>query len=505
MFFNKGEEKLCLVCKRSQVSGFMETEEATVGRKALSINLDASKYGTFAEIGAGQEVARHFFQAGGAAGTVAKTISAYDMKFSDAIYGDAGRYVSRQRLVQMMAHEYELLEQRLSENRGSETYFFAFANTVSALNYQKNNECHGWMGIRFQRHPQSEPHDVILHVRMLDLDNKLQQEAIGILGVNLVFGAFNHSQNPDEFISSLAEDIGIDRIEVDMMEFNGPEFESLDNRILCLKLTDIGLANSIMFDESGHVVQSADKLYKKACLIERGSFRPLTKVNLDMLEKARVQFAAREDVEEVEIEAFMELTLGKLKTEGEVDYEDFISRIEVINACGYGVLVTNYFEYYKLSSYLRRYVRKPIGLVMGLNNLADIFKEDYYSRMEGGILEAFGILFKDNVRIYAYPIEKENFERYGKQVGIGDNVEVEVAEEDLLTIENLLVADNLRNLYKYIRENGFLETIEDCDRRNMKLFSRDVYEQLRTRKEGWQEFLPDCVADMIENQALWKD
>ena len=254
----------------------METEG--YGRtKALSINLDASKYGTFAEIGAGQEVARHFFQAGGAAGTVAKTISAYDMKFSDAIYGDAGRYVSRQRLVQMMAHEYELLEQRLSENRGSETYFFAFANTVSALNYQKNNECHGWMGIRFQRHPQSEPHDVILHVRMLDMDNKLQQEAIGILGVNLVFGAFNHSHNPDEFISSLADDIGIDRIEVDMMEFNGPEFESLDNRILCLKLAEIGLANSIMFDESGHVVQSADKLYKKACLIERGSFRPLTK------------------------------------------------------------------------------------------------------------------------------------------------------------------------------------------------------------------------------------
>jgi hypothetical protein len=482
----------------------MEDKDLTVERKALSINLDSSKYGTFAEIGAGQEVARHFFQAGGAAGTVAKTMSAYDMKFSDAIYGEAGRYVSRKRLVQMMAHEYELLEQRLSENRGSETFFFAFANTVSALNYHKTNECHGWMGIRFQIHPQSAYHDLILHVRMLDRENQLQQEAIGMLGVNLVYGAFHHANDPDKLITSLADGIGTERIEVDMIEFNGPEFESMDNRILCLKLAETGLANAIMFDHSGHIVQPAEKLYKKACLVERGSFHPLTKVNLDMLEKAKAQFSTRKDVEQDNIETFMELTLGNLLTSGDIDYEDFIARIEVINSCGYGVLVSNYFEYYKLSTYLRRHVTKPIGLVMGLNNLADIFKEEYYSSMEGGVLEAFGILFKDNVKIYAYPIEKENFDRYRKQIGVGDNVEVKAEDNGLVTIENLLVAENLRNLYKYVRENGFLETIRDCDRENMQLFSRDVFEQVCERRTGWQESLPECVAEMIEKKGLWK-
>ena len=198
----------------------MNDQDLSVERKALRINLDSEKYGTFAEIGAGQEVARHFFQAGGAAGTVAKTISAYDMKFSDAIYGDAGRYVSRKRLVQMMAHEYELLVERLSKVRGNESTFFAFSNTVSALNYSKSNECHGWMGIRFQTSPKSSYHDIILHVRMLDSDNQLQQEAIGILGVNLVYGAMHFYSRPDDFIDSLTDTLGKDRIEVDMIEFN---------------------------------------------------------------------------------------------------------------------------------------------------------------------------------------------------------------------------------------------------------------------------------------------
>ncbi|MBP52097.1 MAG: nicotinate-nucleotide adenylyltransferase [Opitutae bacterium] len=482
----------------------MSDEQLTVERKALRINLDSSKYGTFAEIGAGQEVARNFFQAGGAAGTVAKTMSAYDMKFSDAIYGEAGRYVSRKRLVQMMGHEYSLLEERLSGLRGKDSNFFAFANTVSALNYHKTNECHGWMGIRFQLEPMGSFHDVILHVRMLDRENRLQQEAVGMLGVNLVYGAFHLNTEPDLFIASLIDGIGEHRIEVDMIEFNGPEFKKFDNRILCLKLTEKGLTQAIMFDQDGHVVQAAENLYKKACLIERGSFRPVTQVNLDMLEKAKIQFCKREDVEEDNVEVFMELTLGNLLHEGDIDHDDFLARIEVINACGYGVLVSNYFEYFKLSSFLRRYIRKPIGMVMGLNNLADIFKENYYEQLEGGILEAFGILFKDNVKIYVYPIEHENFERYRKQVGRGDNVEAKVDKNGLVTIENLMVAQNLRNLYKYIRENGFLETIENCERSNMRLFSRDIFELIQTRSDGWQNSLPVSVAEMIKEKNLWK-
>ena len=392
----------------------MDNEPLSVERKALHINLDPAKYGTFAEIGAGQEVGRNFFQAGGAAGTVAKTISAYDMKFSDSIYGDAGRYVSRQRLVQMLKHEFGLLDERLSETRGNQTTFFAFANTVAALNYSKTNECHGWMGIRLQLEPKGRPHDIILHVRMLDRDNRLQQDAIGRLGVNIVYGAFHLRNEPSKLIASLLDEIGPDRIEVDMIEFNGPDFESFDNRILCLELIRNGLTHAVMFDEEGFVVQAAEKLYKQACLIERGSFRPLTKVNIDMLEKARAQFIEREEVNESRLKVFMELTLGTLKDGGDIDHDDFIARIEVINACGYGVLVTDYFEYYRLSAYLRRLVRDPIGLVMGLNNLADIFKEQYYENLDGGILEAFGVLLKENLKIYGYPIEQETFEIYSK-------------------------------------------------------------------------------------------
>ena len=482
----------------------MEDEPLSVERKALRINLDPAKYGTLAEIGAGQEVGRNFFQAGGAAGTVAKTISAYDMKFSDSIYGEAGRYVSRQRLVQMLQHEFELLDQRLSNARGKESTFFSFANTLAALNYSKTNECHGWMGIRLQLEPLGKPHDIILHVRMLDRDNRLQQDAIGRLGVNIVYGAFHLRDNPAVFISSLLDELGPERIEVDMIEFNGPDFEKFDNRILSLELIRNGLTHAVMFDEDGFVVQAAEKLHKHACLIERGSFRPLTKVNVDMLEKARTQFANREDVNPSNLKVFMELTLGALAGKDEIDHDDFLARIDVINACGYGVLVTNYFEYYRLSAYLRRLVKEPIGLVLGLNNLADIFKEEYYDQLEGGILEAFGILFKDNLRIYGYPIEQNTFEIYSKQMGRGDNVEAVADEDGLITIDNLIVCENLRNLYKYIRENGFLETIENCDRENMKLFSRDVFQKVCKREPGWQDPLPRPVVEMIEAKGLWQ-
>lgn len=481
----------------------MNDDRLTAERKALHINLDASKYGTFAEIGAGQEVARHFFQAGAAAGTVAKSISAYDMQFSDAIYGKAGRYVSRARLIQMLEHEYSLLKERLSESRGKEATFFVFANTVSALNYQADNECHGWMAIRFQTRPHSPPHDVLVHVRMLDRQNRLQQEALGIFGVNLIYGAFHLRDDPDLFIKGLSDDLGRSRIEVDMIEFNGPEFEQFDNRILSLKLVEAGISQAVMFDKSGQVEQPADTLYKKACLVERGSFRPLTKVNLDMLEKAKAQFIVRPDVEEDDVRVFMELTLHNLESEGELDYQDFLARVDVINACGYDVLVSSYFEYYKLSAYLRRYVTKPVGIVIGINNLLDIFKTSYYDSLEGGILEAFGILFKENLKLYAYPIERANLERYKALGQAGDAVEIETDDDSLLTTENLRVDDHVRNLYKYVRENGFLEPILDFDRSSMNLFSRDLITMIRDGKEGWESMVPEPVARIVKDRGLW--
>ena len=252
-------------------------------------------------------------------------------------------------------------------------------------------------------------------------------------------------------------------------------------------------------------MQPSEVLYKKACLIERGSFRPVTKVNLDMLEKAKAQFTVRDDVEEADIETFMELTLRSLIQEGDIDYNDFIARIEVINSCGYSVLVSNYLEYFKLSAYLRRYVKKPIGLVLGLNNLADIFKEDYYANLEGGILEAFGKLFKDNVKIYAYPIELKNFQRYREQMKVGDNFETATDEDGLVTIDNLLVARNLRNLYKYIRENNFLENINNCDRENMNLFSRDVFKLVLSGVTGGKTVYQNAYATLSKKIIYGKN
>ena len=233
----------------------MESSELiTTNRKALAINLDEPKYGTFAEIGAGQEVARHFFQAGGAAGTVAKSLSAYDMKFSDAFYGKSARYVSRERLELMLNREYDLLVQRLEELRGDRSSFFVFADTVAARSFKGTNECHGWMGVRFQTEPKGPPNEVILHVRMLDRENILQQQALGVIGVNLLYGTFYLAKDQDGFVRSLADGLGQGRIEVDMINFAGPLFADVDNRIMSLKLVEHALTNAVLFSPKGEVI-----------------------------------------------------------------------------------------------------------------------------------------------------------------------------------------------------------------------------------------------------------
>src|SRR3954451_10580542 len=255
-------------------------------KKALRINLDAHKYGTFAEIGAGQEVARRFFHVGGAAGTVAKTMSAYDMTFSDAIYGPADRYVSRVRLQTMLDHEYDLLIERLDRKFGAEKTFFVFADTVAARSFKERNESHGWLGVRFQSQARGQPSQIIIHVRLLDKANVEQQEALGVIGVNLLHGAFYFRQ-PEKLISSLQENLPEGRSEVDMIKFSGPLFQHVDNRLMSLQLVSQGLTDAVMFTADGESVQPAEILHKKAIIIERGSFRPVTYATNDMLEGAR--------------------------------------------------------------------------------------------------------------------------------------------------------------------------------------------------------------------------
>jgi hypothetical protein len=454
-------------------------------QKAVQINLDHSKYGTFAEIGAGQEVVRWFFHVGGAAGTIAKSMSAYDMTVSDAIYGATPRYVSRQRLQTMLEYEYTLLVERLAEKRGATTDFFVFADTVAARNYRGTNESHGWIGVRFQTHPQGEPSQIVLHVRMLDKDNPLQQEALGIVGVNLIYGAFFSYAAPEHLMESLLDNLSTERIEIDMIKFSGPEFAGVDHRLMSLQLVQLGLSNAAMFAADGEVLQPSEVLYKKPILVERGSFRPVTYVNLEMLESARDQFTSQPAVrDEPGVVALMEITMRNLMATGTIDYADFLARADILAASGAITLISNYFEYYRLAAYLGRYTTKPIAMAMGIPSLRDLFDESYYQHLDGGILESFGRLFKHDLKLYIYPLKDRT-------------------SGQLVTVQKLKVAPHLQNLYAHLVENGFIESIDYYTKDYLPIFSRDVLNQIRAGDARWEAMVPPPVAELIKARKFF--
>lgn len=452
-------------------------------RKAFQINLDAKRYGTFAEIGAGQEVARRFFHVGGAAGTIAKTMSAYDITFSDAIYGPADRYVSRKRLQTMLDHEYDLLLERLDAKLGSERTFFCFADTVAARSFKQHSESHGWLGVRFQTQPRGEPSQIIIHVRMLDEANVDQQEALGVIGVNLLYGAFYHSQ-PEKLISSLQENLTPGRIEVDMIKFSGRAFNRIDNRLMSLQLVSQGLTNAVMFTADGETVQPAEVFYKKAILVERGSFRPVTYATNDMLDGARRQFLKESGCSERELVVLMEMTLENLLSEGQLDHADFLARVDILGALGRTVLISKFGEYYRLAGYLSRYTNKMIGLVMGVPSVMEIFDEKYYLNLEGGILEALGRMFKSGLKLYVYPM-------------------IDEVSGKIVKATELEVAPNLRSLYRYLIENQFIREIDAYHLEYLRIYPPDVLAKLQADDESWEEMVPPEVAQIIKEREFF--
>jgi hypothetical protein len=462
----------------------MNIERPSTERKALAINLDARRYGSFAEIGAGQEVVRWFFRVGGAAGTIAKSMSAYDMSVSDAIYGHCERYVCRKRLEDMLDHEHGLNLERLRESRGDTTAFFAFADTVSARNFHGTNECHGWMGIRFQAHPRDQDSQIIIHVRMLDTENALQQEALGIAGVNLLYGAFFLNHEPDQLIESLLDNLTTRRIEIDMIEFSGIAFRHVDNRVMSLRLVQLGLSSAAMFSANGEVLQPSEVLYKKPILVERGSFRPLTNVNVDMLRAAQEKFQDESDVEANEVVTLAEITMRNLRANGEIDLRDFLARVDLLAACGMTVLISDYFEYYRLAAYLARYTKKKIGITMGAASLIELFDDKYYTKLDGGILESFGRLFKNDLKLYIYPL-------LNRETG------------ELTTVENLQVADELKTLYQYLVDKGCIEQLEKYDPEHLSTFSREVLRQIQANEPEWIEHVPATVAEVIQKRGFF--
>lgn len=459
----------------------------TTQQKALKINLDPDIYGTFAEIGAGQDVAGNFFKAGAASGTVAKSISAYDMIISDTIYGKEStkRYVCRSRLEKMLKYEYGLLMERLA-TQSPERKYFAFSNTISARNYHGTNEAHGWLGIRFGE-SSAECNELIIHIRMGDNTAQLQQQAIGVLGVNMIFAAYYHTGNLEEFVGSLMHNLSRDRIEIDMISVKGKTFECFDNRLLNLELVKVGLTDAIMFDCDGQITLASDELYKKNILVARGSYRPPTKVNLDIL-KTGVQNFINDNKNDPngfeEPAALCEITIHNLESEGDLAKEDFLARVDLLASINYRVLITNFPQYFKLTNYLARFKSKHMAIVLGAYNFKQIFDDDY-NKLPGGMLEALGRLFMENVQVYLYPYREE------------------LSTDELISLKNMPVPESAKRLVEHIKEHGQVKDLVGYDDSILHIYSRKVLKMIINNEDGWEDFVPETIAKTINDKCLF--
>jgi hypothetical protein len=462
----------------------IDERRLTTEEKALKINLTSDIYGCFAEIGAGQEVAANFFKAGGSSGTIAHTQSAYDMKVSDSLYGEASRYVCEERLETMLSTEYSNLEKRLPE-KIKESRFFAFCNTVESLNYHKTNQGQGWVGIRFQLALDEKPNDVILHIKLHDNSHKAQQEAIGILGVNLLDACYFHYEELDDFLTNLVHRLPRDRMEIDMIRVSGPDFEDVDNRVIALNLVKRGITDATMFDLGGHVLQPATALYKKNILLLRGRFRPVTKVHIDMIEKGKAQFLKEEGIKEENVQVVFELTLKDLTADGKILDKDFVDRAELLGTLGYTVMISNYLKHYKMVDYLSNIARgQKMGLIVGIYNLQTIFDEKYYGNLPGGLLEAFGRGFGHDISMFVYPA-------------------INVETGDIYNLDNFKVNDNLKGLLQYMKDNDKLAALEGFDSKLLHIMSDDVLSKIKADVSSWEDDVPTEVVKAIKFYELF--
>ncbi len=453
-------------------------------QKALALNLESAAHGTFAEIGGGQEVARWFFQVGGAAGTVAKTISAYDMAVSDALYGPAQRYVSRQRLEAMLDHEFDQLRERLGPTRGDITTFFAFADTVATRSYRHPENGRGWVGIRFQARPHEDPSEIIVHVHLFDSTAVHQQEALGVLGVNLIHGAFFRRSEPADLIHSLMDELSRGRVEIDMIKLAGSAFAGVDNRLMSLQLVEQGLTDAAMFTASGEVVQPSEVLHKQPILVERGSFRPITKLTLDLLERAQEQFLAEPAVQGRQPVVLAEMTLRSLIPGPEVGHPDFLDRANILGALGIDVLISRFEPYHQLAEYLAAYTDQMIGIAVGLPSVRHMLDEKYYTDLPGGVLESMGRLFKRSVKMYVYPSRDPAVDR-------------------IWSIEQAPFSppwQHLRDLLIAIRH---LEPTRGYNEAYLSIQTPDVLARIEKGDPSWESMVPPRVAEIIQAKKLF--
>jgi len=462
----------------------MERTIHSIKEKAVKINIEDNVYGSIAEIGGGQEVARTFFQAGGASGTVAKSISAYDKTFSDYYYNNnkAGRYVSQDRLVKMLDKEYQDLQNVLSDRFDDETSFFAFADTVETLNYAKTNNPHGWMGVRFQISDREQPNEVKIHFKLLEKDANLQQYTLGAVGVNLIYACFHHYDSPNFFLQSLMDNLDSYRIEIDMVSMKGPDLDYVDNRLLGVQMVKNGMTNVVMFDKDGNISRPADMVYKKNVIAIRGSFRPITYVGFDMIKTALRTFKKESDYEKGNTVVLCEITMKNLMSSGEFDERDFLARVDILNGMNQNVMVSNYRYYYKLTEYFNQFTIKKLRMVVGVPTLKNLVQKKYYEDLKGGIMEAFGILFAENVKLYIYPLIDNKRLQTGKLMNV---------DEDMFY------------LYQHLINNDKIVDLENVNRRWQGIFAREVLIMIQNNEEGWEDKMPKLISKQIKKYRLF--
>ncbi len=463
---------------KSQSSVHDQSTGISTQQKALEINLDESKYGTFVEIGAGQEVARRFFSAG----TVAKTMSAYDMTVSDQIYGKASGYVSRERLEQMLTREYDLLIERLSELKPKTTEFFSYAATVTARSFKQKNECHGWIGVRLQLYPQAPPSEVVLHVRMLEDDNASQADALGILGVNLLYGVSYYKTKPREIIETLLDNLDSDRLEIDYIQMSGPYFDELDNRLMNLHLVRSWCCRAVMFDTTGTSVVPSSAMRKRDVVVMRGSFKPPTKIHLDMSQAALELCEQMGGGCERGVLNVAEITMSELGADGNVDDASFLARVDLLGQLGFNVLISDYLRFFRLRSWIRNFTKNRLRITLSVHDLDNIFDEKYYEGLEGGILVALGQLFSDDTTVFVYPAKING---------------------EVVTLENVQVPEQARHLLKHLIENGLLVPIDKFNAENLHITPKSLSREIAAGRGDWESYLPDGVAAQIIEKKLF--
>ncbi len=466
----------------------MSEDTLTTMQKAFAFNMDPNKYGTIAEIGAGQEVSRCFFVAGGAAGTIAKTISAYDMTFSDAIYGveEGKRYVTESRVKKMLDKEFRLVLERVGDSRPKTSTYFAFADTVTAKSYSQSGECHGWMGIKLQLAPGAEPCEILLHVRLLDDSNVLQQEAVGILGVNLIYGAFQYHNRPEMMIQSLRDNLEWGRLEVDLIRFTGPAFSSIDNRLMALKLVEMDLADAVVFNaDRKTLIHPSELFYNRDVLLMRSQFKPITNVGVDMLTSGMEIFKRIPGVNAETTMIAPEISVAEMRSQKAFDMQDILDRVDCLNLLSYPVIVSNYLRYFRLSDYLDRYTRGKIAFVMGIPNLETLFDDAYYEGLKGGILGAFASLFDRDTHIFVYPMRRD------------DN------PDDIITSENFPVPEHLKYFYRHLQANNKILPVEKYDDANMDFWPGEALRQIKNGPGEWEKAVPKEVVQEIVSRCMF--